>query len=252
MQAYSEDFARIYNTEWVGFVRQVAPFVFDFYQNTPQGKEKKAVLDLCCGTGQLARHFLERDYRVVGIDLSDPMLRFARENNIDYILADQAEFILADASNFSLDEKFGLVVSTYDALNHLPNIAALTGCFQSVFNVLEEEGYFIFDLNTEVGLRRWGGVQITDRESVYLIIRGFIEIEEQKAWTQITGFVRNEDESYTRFDETVYNTIFDVQQVVDLLYEVGFQDVQLARAQALSEPLNSPESEGRVFFVVRK
>ncbi len=252
MQAYSENFARVYNTEWIGFVRQVAPFVLDYYKDTPAGKDRRPVLDLCCGTGQLARHFLEREYRVVGIDLSDPMLRYARENNIDYIVSEQAEFIQADAADFSLDETFGLVVSTYDALNHLPDVDALSGCFRSVYQALEEGGYFIFDLNTESGLRRWGGVQITDREGVYLIIRGFIEMESQKAWTQITGFARIEGDTYTRFDETVYNTLFDIQHVIDLLYEAGFQDVHPARVQSLAEPLESPESEGRVFFVASK
>jgi hypothetical protein len=121
-----------------------------------------------------------------------------------------------------------------------------------VYNVLEDTGHFLFDLNTESGLRHWGGVQITDRESVYLIIRGFIELEARKAWTQITGFAKNEDDTYTRFDETVYNTIFELQQVIDLLYEAGFQEAYPARVNDLNTPLESPEGEGRVFFVARK
>ena len=58
MQAYGERFARIYNLRWGGFANEVAPRLRDFYAHTAAGQTGAAVLDLCCGTGQLARHFL--------------------------------------------------------------------------------------------------------------------------------------------------------------------------------------------------
>ncbi|NIN99288.1 MAG: methyltransferase domain-containing protein, partial [Anaerolineae bacterium] len=93
-------------------------------------------LDVCCGTGQLAIYFLERGYKVVGIDLSENMLRYAQESAAQYIGRGQARFLQADAADFTLDERFGLVVSTFDSLNHLPDENALRSCFQSVYAVL--------------------------------------------------------------------------------------------------------------------
>ncbi|MGH2605416.1 MAG: class I SAM-dependent methyltransferase, partial [Anaerolineales bacterium] len=74
MQAYGTAFARVYNLRWSGFARQVAPAIESYYAATAGGKERRSVLDLGCGTGQLAVYFLERGYRVVGIDLSPAML----------------------------------------------------------------------------------------------------------------------------------------------------------------------------------
>ena len=152
MQGYGRVFAKVYNLLWNDFADRIAPKVHDFYTATLAGQDQQSILDLCCGTGRLSQYFLEKDFRVVGLDLSEHMVAYARENNLEFVVAKQANFIQGDAANFSLDEKFGLVVSTYDALNHLPDEAALQGCFKSVFNVLQDGGYFIFDLNTQHGI----------------------------------------------------------------------------------------------------
>ena len=93
MQAYGAGFARVYNLRWSGFARQVAPLILEYFEVSPFAAANKRVLDLCCGTGQLALYFLEKGYRVVGIDLSEHMLRYARENTLAYIVSGQAKFI---------------------------------------------------------------------------------------------------------------------------------------------------------------
>lgn len=252
MQAYNKGFARIYNAKWGGFARQAAPLILDFYKSTPIGQDhNKPVLDLCCGTGQLAVHFLERGYRVTGIDLSEAMLHFARENATQFITSGQAKFSQADASTFSLTERFGLVVSTYDALNHLQDEEILRNCFQCVHAV--SEGYFIFDLNTRLGLKRWNSIQVDESSDDALIItRGIFDEQGDKAWTRIDGFVRVEHGLYERFDETSFNTVFDMARVKTALLEVGWKDVYFARLQDLKTSLTEPEQEGRVFIVASK
>ena len=184
MQAYNKGFARIYNARWGSFARQAAPLIIDFYKSTPSGQDNNnPVLDLCCGTGQLAVYFLENGYKVTGIDLSEHMLHFARENASQYIQSGQAKFIKDDASTFSLKERFGLVVSTYDALNHLNGEEMLRNCFQCVHAVCE--GYFIFDLNTRMGLKRWNSIYVDESSDDALIItRGIYDGKNDKAWTE--------------------------------------------------------------------
>ena len=62
MQAYGRAFAHVYNKRWTGFVHRVAPLLLEFYANTASGEAKHPILDLCCGTGQLALHFLEQGF----------------------------------------------------------------------------------------------------------------------------------------------------------------------------------------------
>jgi SAM-dependent methyltransferase len=252
-QAYSAAFARAYQLRWGFFARNSAPLLRAYYESTSLGKSNQELLDLCCGTGVLAAHFLEHGYHVTGLDLSEAMLQFARQNTQAYVVAGLANFIQGDASDFHLDQKFGFIVSTFDALNHLADEDALGRCFRCVFSVLKEGGVFIFDLNTSLGLRQWNGMTVDDSSPEALVInRGFIVSETNRAWTAITGFLKEEDGRYTRFDEVAYNTIFDMERVRGLLLQAGFASVHFARLTDLAVPLQDPEVERRVFFVARK
>jgi SAM-dependent methyltransferase len=251
MQSYGLGFARIYNQKWSAFAKQLAPLIQGFYETFPIARENKVVLDLCCGTGQLAVHFLEQGYRVIGIDLSQPMLQIARENARQWVEAGQATFLQADATDFRLDEPCGLVVSTFDSLNHLANEQALRSCFQRVYQA--SEGTFICDLNTRVGLRRWNSINIDDSSDEALIIaRGVFDSASDRAWTRITGFTRTQDGLYERFDETAFNTVFDLARVKNLLLEAGWSSAYFARPRTLGEPIEEPEAEGRAFIVASK
>ena len=251
MHTYNSGFARVYNARWGGFASHVAPFIREFYAASPGGEANPSVLDLCCGAGHLAAHFLVHGYRVVGLDLSEDMLHYARENCAPYLASGQARFVQGDASDFTLEERFGLVVSTYDALNHLTDQAALQNCFRCVHAVCE--GLFIFDLNTRKGLRQWNNVHVDDdNDEVLIITRGFYDDATGKAWTRISGFTRAEGPLYERFELTAFNTAFDLERVYTALLDTGWQHVYFAKIKDLQSPLAEPEAESRVFVVAGK
>jgi SAM-dependent methyltransferase len=252
MQAYTKHFAQVYNLMWGNFANNYAPRIRELFESSPLAKTNQDVLDLCCGTGQLSKHFLEAGYRLVGLDLSAYMLDHARQNCLDFIVAEQAEFIHGDAADFQMEQKFGLVISLFDALNHLPGETALRSCFRCCLNALVEGGTFIFDLNTIRGLQNWNGVNIHNTEEIFLLNRAIYDQLTIKAWTKITGFMRTENGLYERFDETVYNTVFEMQAVMDWLLEAGFGSAYFASGSDLSTPIGEPEQEQRIFFVAQK
>lgn len=251
MQAYGRAFARVYNKSWATFANQVAPLIEQFYAGTEIGRQNRSVLDLCCGCGHLAAHFLQKGYTLTGIDLSEHMLQYARENTDNFVASGQARFIQADASDFTLDGSFGLVVSTFDSMNHLSDEQALTSCFRCVHSVCD--GYFVFDLNTRRGLRRWNSMKVDEFSEDFLIItRGIYDGEGDKAWTRITGFIREDSGLFERFDETVYNTVFKLRGVEEALREVGFKSIHFARFRELENPIPDPEELGHIFVVAGK
>jgi SAM-dependent methyltransferase len=237
---------------WTAFAEQLAPRLRAYYETTPLGQADQRLLDLCCGAGQLALHFLDQGYQVTGLDLSESMLEYARSNAAPYIVTGQARFVQGDAAGFSLDDRFGLVVSTFDALNHLPDMAALKGCFRSVFPLLEAGGLFIFDLNTLHGLRRWTGMSVSDTPDILLVIRSLFDEEARRAYTRISGFLPARDGLYERFEETAYNTAFDLELVRQALLESGFCAARFARGDDFSAPVDDPEAETRIFFIAEK
>jgi SAM-dependent methyltransferase len=250
VQAYGSAFAHVYNLRWAGYAQQVAPRLLDWYADLPLSQTNRSILDLGCGTGQLALYCLEQGYHVTGLDLSEAMLAYARENVQAYVQTGQAKFVQGDATRFSLAERFGLVLSTYDALNHLADLPALGNCFRCVRAVLDPAGYFIFDLNTRRGLRqRWNSVQVEESDELALITRGIYDGVSDRAWMKISGFLLAEGGLYERFEETVFNTAFELVRVREALLESGWETVYFARLQDLKTPLADPESEGRVFVV---
>ena len=127
-----DDFAQVYNRHWGGFSIGILPILEQLaLDNCPPGS---AILDLCCGTGQLAKALAARDYIVTGVDGSEKMLRHARQN------APSAEFYCADARSFDLPTNFALVLSTYDSLNHLLTLEDLATVFRNVYRHLQIRG----------------------------------------------------------------------------------------------------------------
>ncbi len=254
MQAYTAAFARAYELRWTAFARKMAPRLLELYQATPLGRAGRAVIDLGCGSGHLALHFLEHGYQVLGVDLSPAMLALARERASEYLRSGQAEFAEVDMASFTAERRFGLAVSTYDAMNHLPDEAALGRCFAAVRRILAPDGMFVFDLNTRKGLRRWNGVTVEDTEEITVFNRGFFDEGQGRAWVRVSGFIRTANGSYDRFEETAFNTAFDLRRVEELLVGQGFDRIYCATPEDLARPLGSrekPEEQDRVFFVAR-
>ncbi len=249
--SYGRAFAAYYNAHWQAFAEQTAPRLLAWYAATEP--RRLPVLDIACGTGQLARHFLAQGYTVTGLDLSPDMLAHAAANNARAVAEGRARFIQADAAGFELagGTRFGLALSTFDALNHLPSLEALRGCFRSVRRVLAPGGVFVFDLNTRLGLRAWNSLSVHEHDGSVLIQRRTFTPGTAHALTALTGFVPTGDGCYERFDEVIANTAFEMSAVRQALLDEGWPAVHAATLADLNAPLAEPEHESRVYFVAR-
>ena len=86
-----------------------------------------------------------------------------------------------------------------------------------------------------------------------IIDRGIYDDESgDRAWVKITGFLRTESGLYERFEETAYNTAFELTWVRDTLFKTGWQSVYFCRVGDLGMPIVEPEAESRAFVVVIK
>ena len=74
------------------------------------------ILDVCAGTGKQTFAFAKRGYEVVGIDLSEAMLRVARQKN-EY---ENARFAAADATKVPIEDNHFDVSCVSFALHDMP------------------------------------------------------------------------------------------------------------------------------------
>jgi SAM-dependent methyltransferase len=115
----------------------------------PRLEKGAYLLDLCCGTGQLVQSLINQGYQVTGVDGSEEMLNYARQN------APSGKFVLADARAFELPPVFDAVFSTSASLNHVMSIPELQEVFQRVYAALKDDGWFLFDINHHSQMQRW-------------------------------------------------------------------------------------------------
>ena len=82
------------------------------------------ILDVGCGSGWLSEYFARLGYDVTGIDISDDLIRMARERvesvpyNLDHETSLSCRFLTHDIEIAPLEEKFDAVIC-YDSLHHL-------------------------------------------------------------------------------------------------------------------------------------
>ncbi len=234
-----DDFAQVYNRHWGGFSIRILPILEQLaLDNCPPGS---AILDLCCGTGQLAKELAARDYKVTGVDGSEKMLRHARQN------APNAKFNCADARSFGLPTNFALVLSTYDSLNHLLTLEDLANVFRNVYRHLQFRGVFVFDMNLDAGFRsRWAGsLNIVADTSAVVVDAKYDEVE-HLATMLLTIFTPvDEDNSLWRRSEvTLTQRAYSVDELNETLTSAGFAETEVFDARGDF----AMRDEGRAFF----
>jgi len=119
--------------------------------------KKKEIFDLACGTGICLELWLDRGYKVIGLDSSSSMLEICEKKFPNHIENGDVILMLGNMKNFALPSKVPIVTCLYDSLNYLLTDEDLLSCFKCVFDALTDDGIFIFDMNTIHALRdEWG------------------------------------------------------------------------------------------------
>lgn len=202
------------------------------------------LLDLCCGTGHLTRALAERGCRVTGIDASEAMLRFAREN------VPAADFMLGDARDFNFPARFEAAICTFDSLNHVTETRELAAVFQNVHRALSEGGLFLFDLNLEEAyLNEWGKSSAIVEEDHVCIVRGGYDAGKRLGRTEITLFRREEE--WRRWDVTLFQRCHLPEEIHAALRESGFEKVRCYDARR-ELGMTGEIGVGRAYFLAEK
>jgi SAM-dependent methyltransferase len=241
MDTYSDydPFADVYDRHWGSFATRVVPVLDRLVLGQLDGGA--TILDLCCGTGQLAATLTERGYRVTGIDGSAAMIDIARPN------APRAQFLVADARSFTVHEQVDAVVSTFDSLNHLMTVADLGRVFHRVHASLKPAGVFVFDLNMEEGFRnRWRGSFGIATDDEVVVARSRFDPDAQLGQMDFTVMTPDGDR-WRRTDLSLAERCYSESDVRSALEAAGFDQIEVT---------DGPDLEfgetGRSFFRCRR
>lgn len=199
------------------------------------------VLDLCCGTGTLARRLAARGYITTGIDSSHGMLAIAREK------VPEATFFQAEAAAFAVKRRADAVVCVFDSLNNVMEPEPLARAFSNVRAALRPGGCFVFDINSPDAYgEHWDQTFADVQPDHAFFIRGGFDRQERIGHTRVTMF-RFMEQSWRRSDVELRQRPWEASEVERMLGAAGFHNVRVYRA---IEDLNMAGHYGigRVYF----
>jgi len=185
----------------------------------------RVACDLACGTGATALDLAARGIRMYGVDLSPGMCRAARRKARERKLA--LTVIQADMRDFRLPEPVDLILSEYDAINHVPRRSDLRRVSLAVARALNPGGWFFFDVNNLAGFEKyWRGTCWIEKPGIVLVMRNGHSLQRRKAWCDCEWFVR-EGRLWRRHTERVEEVCWTEDEINGVLTAAGFAQVQV-------------------------
>ena len=103
-------------------------------------------LDIACGTGNVTLRLAKNFKEAFAVDLSEDMLREAFEKLKKEKV--KCKILCQDMSELTLNRKFDLITSVLDSSNYIIEEDKFINYLRSVKNHLDDNGVFIFDINS--------------------------------------------------------------------------------------------------------
>lgn len=162
--------------------------LYTLYLDEIRQLNPKSILDIGCGNGAFMQ--LASQYNIEGIDLSHNMVKIAQSKGLKAKAMDVCD----------VDKKYEVAVAIFDVLNYL-NGAQLTRFLDCVYELLDEGGYFIADINTLHGFEEVAeGTLMREDENHTLIVDAYFE--QHKLQTTFTLFEK-EGEYYRKSQDSI-------------------------------------------------
>ncbi|MGE5395114.1 MAG: class I SAM-dependent DNA methyltransferase [Candidatus Saccharibacteria bacterium] len=113
---------------------------FLFYDALLKKHDCNSILEIGCGSGMLARRFLQKGYQYLGLDLYEEMIAIARKET------KSDRFIQGDMRNLCFEEEFDAVLITGRSLSYVIDNRGIMQTFKGIHRSLKKEGLMVFGI----------------------------------------------------------------------------------------------------------
>ena len=162
------------------------------------------IIDLGCGTGITTIPWIKKFDKIIGIELSKPMLKKAAQKS------SKVKWINQNIIHLEIRERADAVTCHFDVLNHILKKRELQKVFNNVYEILNLNGIFIFDmmsLESFEWLKKKG-------KKIKIIERAYLK-EDVKSMLTKVGFkiIKIKKQKTPEWDKKPRRLIFLVQKV---------------------------------------
>lgn len=221
-----------------------------YVQNNTQTETRP--LDLAGGAGRLGVLLAQAGYQVTDADLSEEMLALASQHAIE---AD-VDLELVQANMLDLTElgDFDVITCFADSFCYLRDLTEVKQAFLQVKQHLITGGTFLFDLitpyQTDVIYPGFMFNYQSDDDQRFFMWSSYQNDEvEHGVIHELSFFDRQSDGDYRRLAETHCERSYPLKQVVEVLKQCGFANVEVSSNFGLATP---DEQTTRWFFKCRE
>ncbi|WP_050306416.1 class I SAM-dependent DNA methyltransferase [Streptococcus pneumoniae] len=223
-------------------------------RHLPKTKERKKLLELACGTGIQSVRFSQAGFDVTGLDLSADMLKIAEKRATS--AKQKITFIEGNMLNLPKAGKYDFVTCYSDSICYMQDEVEVGDVFKDVYNALNEEGVFIFDVHSTYQTDEvFPGYSYHENAEDFAMLWDTYEDEAPHSIVhELTFFIKEADGSFSRHDEVHEERTYEILTYEILTYEIlleqaGFKSFKLYADFEDKEPT---ETSTRWFFVAQK
>jgi ubiquinone/menaquinone biosynthesis C-methylase UbiE len=197
------------------------------------------MLDIACGTGEVALAMAQLGWQVWGVDQSDGMLAQARAKAAHLPeVAPQAtppQWLLGDMTALQTvanlpQNAFAVATCLSDSVNHLLTPQAVQALFAGATQVLKPGGLLALDANThQAFVELWEGQDVTEGPNYRLVVDASFNAQSGRAVAEFLaeehGELDDGDPTYKETRDQVQEQFYDNAQLTAWLAQAGFEAI---------------------------
>lgn len=134
---YNNKLSSTYDNMYQGFIDYTLEY--NFYAGICSKYKSSTILEIACGSGNLAKPFSQNFNSYTGLDISDSMLDIATKRY------PMGTFIKGDMRSFKSSTLYDSILITGRSTSYLISDKDILNTFDVIMNSLEKSGVFIFD-----------------------------------------------------------------------------------------------------------
>ena len=192
------------------------------------------ILDLGCGPGLYAQHWLANGHYYHGIDFGPASIAYAQQT----VTVPEASFVLGDILTTPYGGPYDMVTLLYGELNVFPPQSCRT-ILHSARKALKKKGRIILEVHTEKAVRHSGTISNWYKatsglfsDTPHLCLMESRWHEHLRVARQTFHIIHLAQEGTTEVVETYHSTMqaWSVAEYQSLLTEAGFSDIRVEDA----------------------
>ncbi len=193
------------------------------------------IIDIGCGQGYFLENLKVNKKKYFGIDLSVEQIKVCQEKNLN-----AKAIALKDVK-----EKFDCATAIFDVLNYISK-NELKRFLEQTYEILNQDAYFIFDVNSYFGFDEVAQGTITiDVEDKFIAIDA--NFENNKLQTDITLFEKQENGLFSKEQDSIIQEYHSKELLTKILEEIGFKQIEIKEFN-----LHIDEIADKLIFICKK